>query len=111
MGINGPSGDLVQGLIKQYDEKLIEKYISMLKKLQKKHSEEGQLFTQAGETIYGIKLKYKPFCGHMSRLEHYYRHLFQTVKFIVEHEDNSGKEKYEFLKLLRVPYYPGKALD
>lgn len=102
MGINGPSGDLVQGLIKQYDEKLIEKYISMLKKLQKKHSEDGQLFTQAGETIYGIKLKYKPFSGHMSRLEHYYRHLFQSVKFIVEYDDNSGKEKYEFLKLLRV---------
>ena len=102
MGINGPSGDLVQGLIKQYDGKLIEKYISMLKKLQKKHSDEGKLFTHCGEIIYGIKLKYKPFCGHMSRLEHYYRHLFQSVKFIVDYNGHPGKEKYEFLKLFRV---------
>ncbi len=102
MGLSGPSGDLVQGLIKQYDEDLIEKYISMLKKLQKKHNDEGQIFTQNGETIYGIKLKYKPFCGHMSRLEQYYRHLFQSVKFVVDHDKSSDKEKYEFLKLLRV---------
>ena len=101
MGIGGPSGELTQGLTKQYDEALIEKYINYLKKLQKKHNEEGQIFIQASETIYSIKLKYKPFSGHMSRLEHYYRHLFQTVKFVADQDDNTVKEKYEYLKILR----------
>ena len=101
MGIGGPSAELTQSLTSQYEETLIEKYISYLKKLQKKHSEEGQIFVQAGETIYSIKLKYKPFCGHMSRLEHYYRHLFQTVKFVADQDDSTVKEKYEYLKILR----------
>ena len=101
MGIGGSSGELIQGLLKPYDESLIEKYTSCLKKLQKKHSEEGQIFVQAGETIFSLKLKYKPFCGQMSRLENYYRHLFQTVKFVVDQDENTVKEKYEYLKILR----------
>ena len=28
------------------------------------------------------KLKYRPFGGHLSRLGHYYRHLFQTVSYV-----------------------------
>ena len=101
MGIAGPSGELMQGLLKPYEETLIEKYICTLKKLQKKHNEEGQICIQAYDTVYSIKLKYRPFGGHMSRLEHYYRHLFQTVKFVIDQDENNPKEKYEFLKILR----------
>ncbi|WP_370175650.1 putative phage abortive infection protein [Leeuwenhoekiella palythoae] len=33
-----------------------------------------------------IRLRYIPFAGHESRLAHYYRHLYQTVKQVVEAE-------------------------
>lgn len=46
---------------------------------------------------------YRPFGGHMSHLGHYYRHLFQTVKFIVEQPENlvPEKTKKEYLRTLR----------
>lgn len=101
MGIGEPSGVITQMLLKQYEKTLIEKYTGCLKKLQKKHQEEGQIFIPAGETIYHFKLKYKPFAGHSSRLEHYYRHLFRAVKFVADQDENSAKEKYDYLKILR----------
>lgn len=101
MGLNGPASDLTQELIKQYDQSLIEKYLSSLKKLQKKHGEDGIIQVPEQGSIFSLKLKYKPFCGHMSRLEQYYRHLFQSVKFVVDRDSISAKEKYQFLKILR----------
>lgn len=46
---------------------------------------------------------YRPFDGHISRLGHYYRHLFQMVKFVVVNNDLdlSKNEKYEYIKTLR----------
>lgn len=101
MGINGASSPLTQELIKQYDESIIEKYLGSLKKLQKKHIEDGIISIPANESSFSLKLKYKPFCGHMTRLEHYYRHLFQAVKFITTQDEISDKEKYRFIKILR----------
>jgi hypothetical protein len=37
-------------------------------------------------TNLNIQLEYIPFDGHESRLAHYYRHLYQTVKLVVEAE-------------------------
>jgi hypothetical protein len=41
--------------------------------------------------------------GHVSKLDHYYRHLFLTVKFVDEYDSTilSSKEKYNFIKILR----------
>ncbi|MFN0215874.1 MAG: putative phage abortive infection protein [Saprospiraceae bacterium] len=41
--------------------------------------------------------------GHQSRLGHYYRHLFQTVKYINEQPKTlfTYKEKYDYIKILR----------
>jgi hypothetical protein len=46
---------------------------------------------------------YVPFRGHSSRLGHYYRHLYQTVKFIVSQSDDllKEKEKDSYLTILR----------
>jgi hypothetical protein len=50
-----------------------------------------------------LKFNYKPFSGHASRLGHYFRHLYMTVKFVVESkvipDDYDGKMKY--LRILR----------
>ena len=49
------------------------------------------------------KFSYKPFEGHQSRLGHYFRHLYQTVKYVDEQPRNflSYKNKYSYLKILR----------
>ncbi len=47
------------------------------------------------------KFKFTPFEGHQSRLGHYYRHLFQTIKFIDEQEFLTRKQKYEYVKTIR----------
>ncbi len=45
------------------------------------------------------KLLYKPFEGHQSRLGHYYRHLYQTVKYVDTQKIKINK--YDYLKTLR----------
>ncbi len=46
---------------------------------------------------------YKLFEGHQSRLGHYFRHLYQTVKFVDEQPSSllTYKEKYSYVKILR----------
>ena len=46
---------------------------------------------------------YMPFNGHSDRLGHFYRHLFQTVKFVVEQDENifDFEDKYSYVKMLR----------
>ena len=47
--------------------------------------------------------KYMPLGGHISRLGHYFRHLYQTVKFISEQNEElfSEEKKCEYAKTLR----------
>lgn len=46
---------------------------------------------------------YRPFVGHLNRFGHYYRHLFQTVKFVVSQDNNliNETQKLEYLRTLR----------
>lgn len=48
-----------------------------------------------------IEFYYFPFDGHVNRLGHYYRHLFQTVKYIIEQTFITEDEKYGYIKMLR----------
>ena len=43
----------------------------------------------------------KYYGGHQFRLGHYYRHLFQTVRFIDKEELLNFKVKYNYIKILR----------
>lgn len=45
-------------------------------------------------------IPYLPFCGHLSRLGHYYRHLYQTIKYIDE-QSFSSEKKYKYAKTIR----------
>jgi hypothetical protein len=47
------------------------------------------------------KYSYKVLEGHQSRLSHYYRHLFQTVKYVNEKKGLDYRRKYEYVKILR----------
>jgi hypothetical protein len=46
---------------------------------------------------------YRPLGGHMCRLGYYYRHLFQTVKYVVNQSDSliDETQKMEYLRTLR----------
>ena len=44
---------------------------------------------------------YKYYGGHQFKLGHYYRHLFQTVKYIDNQTILTYSEKYEYMKTLR----------
>lgn len=48
-------------------------------------------------------IKYSPFTGHESRLGHYYRHLYSTVKFVTSKEGTlfDYKQVRGYLKILR----------
>lgn len=50
-----------------------------------------------------LSFNYKPFTGHQSILAHYYRHLFQTVKFVVKQDEDliSYEQKRDYLRILR----------
>ena len=45
------------------------------------------------------KLAYRPFEGHQSRLGHYYRHLYQAVKYVDKQVIDI--DKYEYAKTIR----------
>jgi hypothetical protein len=50
-----------------------------------------------------VYIKYKPFSGHASRFGHYYRHLFQMVKYVVSQKNEllNYSAKREYLRILR----------
>jgi hypothetical protein len=45
------------------------------------------------------KLAYVPFEGHQSRLGHYYRHLYQAIRYVDEQEFQI--DKYQYVKTIR----------
>ena len=47
------------------------------------------------------KSDFIPFNNHSSSLGHYYRHLFQTVKYVVSKEILTYEEKRNYLRILR----------
>lgn len=60
-------------------------------------------FEKFQESIPKEDFPYRPFEGHQSRLGHYFRHLYQTVKFVDEQPSEmlSYSEKYGYIKTLR----------
>ena len=43
----------------------------------------------------------QPYGGHAGYLGHYYRHIFQMVKFVAQNDFLSFEEKYDYIKMLR----------
>ncbi len=43
----------------------------------------------------------KYYSGHQFRLDHYYRHMYQTVEFIDNKKSLTNNEKYNYIKMLR----------
>lgn len=116
-GIGESSEDIVNSLLDNYPERLRELYFDQLRHYQSEWKsddakitdkyeigsdvKENEISWNKGtirvETLNGIVFTfttgYKPFSGHLARLGHYFRHLFQTVHFI-DRQEISGKADY-----------------
>ncbi|WP_422319259.1 putative phage abortive infection protein [Prosthecobacter sp.] len=44
-----------------------------------------------------VRITYQPFDGHQSRLGHYYRHLYQMMKFVHSYPDEDRRRSYAAL--------------
>jgi hypothetical protein len=55
-----------------------------------------------GDKIFTLDIPYKPMNGHMSRLSHYIRHIFQIVRFVDEgYPEDDYEAKYAYITTLR----------
>jgi len=110
-GIGEPNDDTITQLFSADEQPLITLVRAYLSNVQsgfwEKDTNGGKNHVRAidredGQTVFEFEMFYYPFDGHSTRLGHYYRHLFQTVSFIVDSGNNLTYEtKYKYLKLLR----------
>lgn len=87
---------------KKFDEKLFEAVLRYLSDI-KENKVTTPTFRDADDNEVSLTVKYKAWGGHQSRLGHYYRHLFQTVKFVAKQNDDviDDDDKIEYLRTLR----------
>lgn len=102
MGVGNNSDNLISLLNQKYNTKVINHLIDVIKVAQDNFKRKSEMSFESisGKKIY-YDLSYSPFEGHISRLGHYYRHLFQTVKYVVNQPNELLTNKYEYLKTLR----------
>ncbi|WKL50458.1 putative phage abortive infection protein [Flavobacterium pectinovorum] len=109
--------------IERYEQKditgflnlVLNDFIKELESKRRKHLELGikefHLYYNTGSALSNsfkakslwLSFNYKPFSGHQSILAHYYRHLFQTVKFVAKQNENliTYESKRDYLRVLR----------
>lgn len=90
------SEDILKNRLKhKYDEPYINEFIAQFK--------DRQTDLEKMRSNGNGKFHYKPFEGHQTRLGHYYRHMYQAIKYIDSQEPDSISyiEKYQYVKILR----------
>lgn len=111
-GVGSVSDNVINKLIKKEDHSLLNLLRGQLQNIQKdfqassifggKEYLERVVLTEDNKSIFNFEIFYYPFDGHSTRLGHYYRHLFQSVKFVAESKTiNERKSKYDYIKILR----------
>jgi hypothetical protein len=88
-GVGPNSTRILNDSLSSFDKNIIDKIIPIL--------ENKDI---AKEIMERRGFEFTPFEGHQSRLGHYFRHLYSTVKY-VDNRDMSEPEKYTYLKFLR----------
>lgn len=82
----GSASDLIS--LEKIDKKFIRNLKNYLFEIRNKHKKtigENNEFNLNGKKI-KLHVKYNPFTGHENRLGHYYRHLYSTVRYVVDKE-------------------------
>ena len=67
----------------------------------KRRGDASQSYTSDAIYYRTTRIGVKYYGGHQFRLGHYFRHLFQSYKYLNNHPDLSTKEKYFYGKILR----------
>jgi len=115
-GIGESSETLVSSLLEDYDPEFLEMYFEKIKARQKEwinikigneDLRRSNLLSSLKELKLSINFEgkdyefstgYKPFSGHLARLGHYYRHLYQIFEFV---ERENPKNKAEYVRIAR----------
>ena len=102
------SNHIYAGGIDKEKAKNIKRYLFRIRKVFRENKGAKHSFsydTNEGNT--SVTFRFVPFSGHSSRLAHYYRHLYQTVKFLhLSHKDEliTDLELESNLKILRAQF-------
>lgn len=106
LGGVGDNSDMVSKAINknpnyQLEEKLFTAVLNYFKLIKSKSIRPAYIDYDGYPVI--LRLRYLPWGGHQSRLGHYYRHLFQTVKYVDKQDADliSDEEKVDYLRMLR----------
>jgi hypothetical protein len=100
----GSNSELI--VSEKIDADFIEHVKEQLRKHRKRHRDSysrKNVYEGLNKKI-NLFIKYSPFTGHENRLGHYYRHLYSTVKYVVNKEKEGlidYKQSREYLKILR----------
>jgi hypothetical protein len=95
-GLGMTSTPIVKNLLSYYDSQLIENILSKVEFYRKRNR-----YSDLKHLNKFNLDSYYPFNGHQSRLGHYFRHLFQTIKYIDDQNFLTPKDKYFYAKTLR----------
>lgn len=85
--------------IKPFFEKSQDSYLEYMKANHSAKYYTHGLPTNEIPNEFTIEFYYYPFDGHVNKLGHYFRHLFQTVNFVLE--QTFIEDKYGYIKMLR----------
>lgn len=95
-GIGETSTPMVKALLSKYDIDIINKIISEVGNYRKPKGYKRLKHLRKFELD-----NYYPFNGHQSRLGHYFRHIFQTIKYIDNQSYLSLDQQKFYAKILR----------
>jgi hypothetical protein len=106
-GIGEQSEEYYVGTFNENEKKIFPAVRSNLQLFQERYKQIEQI--QKKNTNYkydddiSMNLLYYPFNGHVNKLGHYFRHLFQTSRFVIDEKKSIIDEvqKYEYIKMLR----------
>jgi len=106
-GIGPNSSPLVMDLIgKKYHGffQNVEVFIKGNQKIWREERKKGNKIAANTPTgVFELDIRYKPCNGHMSKLSHYIRHLFQLVKYVHDSSDAlfTYQDKYDYVANIR----------
>jgi hypothetical protein len=98
-GLGETSTPMVKSILKKYDQESINRVLDVVESYRRKGG-----YKDLNHLKKFLLDDYYPFNGHQSRLGHYYRHLFQTIKYIDNQTFLTNEEKKFYAKILRAQF-------
>ncbi len=105
-GVGFNSSKVLIELFRSYDDKsFLQQTIKELEDERLQYlpfkEEKRPLVVKVDDDKATYRVKFQPFSGHAGKLGHYFRHLFQTIKYVDQQDDTIIENKYSYVKTLR----------